>query len=179
MPGTLLQVRGGGRTFIGRGARLIARSTPHRNASMRAVVQRVLKASVSVDGQVVSQIGPGLLCLIGLSKGDETDSDARDYIARKILNGRVFKNEDTGKMWDQSVVQRSYEVLLVSQVGPQSPNQSSHFLASSPPDRRDRILSSSLPPSSLWPASSRGTSRPSTQPLAPPRRNQLTRILCA
>lgn len=42
---------------------------------MRAVVQRVTSASVEVDGQVVSRIGPGLLCLIGAAGGD-TEKDA-------------------------------------------------------------------------------------------------------
>lgn len=42
---------------------------------MRAVVQRVTSASVSVDGKIVSQIGPGLLCLIGVAE-DDTDTDA-------------------------------------------------------------------------------------------------------
>ncbi|CAM0144421.1 unnamed protein product [Urochloa decumbens] len=77
---------------------------------MRAVVQRVLSASVEVEGRVVSAIGPGLLVLVGVHEAD-TDSDA-DYISRKILNMRLFPNEKTGKAWDQS---RNFEVLLVSQ----------------------------------------------------------------
>ena len=42
---------------------------------MRAVIQRVTSASVAVDGEIVSSIGPGLLCLIGIADGD-TESDA-------------------------------------------------------------------------------------------------------
>ncbi|KAG8045506.1 hypothetical protein GUJ93_ZPchr0008g12723 [Zizania palustris] len=80
---------------------------------MRAVVQRVLSASVEVEGLVVSAIGPGLLVLVGVHEAD-TDSDA-DYICRKVLNMRLFPNEKTGKAWDQSVVQRKFDVLLVSQ----------------------------------------------------------------
>ncbi|KAK8451760.1 hypothetical protein SEVIR_5G002100v4 [Setaria viridis] len=80
---------------------------------MRAVVQRVLSASVEVEGRVVSAIGPGLLVLVGVHEAD-TDSDA-DYICRKVLNMRLFPNENTGKAWDQSVMQRNFEVLLVSQ----------------------------------------------------------------
>ncbi|RLN38972.1 D-tyrosyl-tRNA(Tyr) deacylase [Panicum miliaceum] len=80
---------------------------------MRAVVQRVLSASVEVEGRVVSAIGPGILVLVGVHEAD-TDSDA-DYICRKVLNMRPFPNEKTGKAWDQSVMQRSFEVLLVSQ----------------------------------------------------------------
>uniref|UniRef100_A0ACD5VE84 Uncharacterized protein n=1 Tax=Avena sativa TaxID=4498 RepID=A0ACD5VE84_AVESA len=68
---------------------------------MRAVVQRVLSASVEVEGRVVSAIGPGLLVLVGVHETD-TDSDA-DYICRKVLNMRLFPNDKTEKAWDQSV----------------------------------------------------------------------------
>ncbi|XP_021726582.1 D-tyrosyl-tRNA(Tyr) deacylase-like [Chenopodium quinoa] len=81
--------------------------------AMRAVVQRVTSASVEVDGSIVSQIGPGLLVLIGVHDSD-SDSDS-NYICRKVLNMRLFPNENTGKAWDQSVMQKNYEVLLVSQ----------------------------------------------------------------
>ncbi|XP_074272323.1 uncharacterized protein LOC141596144 [Silene latifolia] len=81
--------------------------------AMRAVVQRVSSASVEVEGQIVSKIGPGYLVLVGILESD-TDSDS-DYICRKVLNMRLFPNETTGKSWDQSVMQRNYEVLLVSQ----------------------------------------------------------------
>ncbi|XP_044975607.1 D-aminoacyl-tRNA deacylase isoform X1 [Hordeum vulgare subsp. vulgare] len=77
---------------------------------MRAVVQRVLSASVEVEGKVVSAIGPGLLVLVGVHEAD-TSSDA-DYICRKVLNMRLFTNEKTGKAWDQSVMQRNFEILL-------------------------------------------------------------------
>ncbi|KAK9714662.1 hypothetical protein RND81_06G110500 [Saponaria officinalis] len=81
--------------------------------AMRAVVQRVSSASVEVDGQIVSEIGPGLLVLVGILHSD-SDSDS-DYICRKVLNMRLFPNEKTDKSWDQNVMQRNYEVLLVSQ----------------------------------------------------------------
>ncbi|XP_057948638.1 uncharacterized protein LOC131144190 isoform X2 [Malania oleifera] len=81
--------------------------------AMRAVVQRVASASVEVEGRTVSEIGPGLLVLVGIHDSD-TDSDA-DYICRKVLNMRLFPNEATGKGWDLSVMQKNYGVLLVSQ----------------------------------------------------------------
>ncbi|KAL1222918.1 hypothetical protein V5N11_013389 [Cardamine amara subsp. amara] len=81
--------------------------------AMRAVIQRVSSSSVTVDGRIVSEIGPGLLVLIGIHESD-TDSDA-DYICRKVLNMRLFPNETTGKGWDQNVMQMNYGVLLVSQ----------------------------------------------------------------
>ena len=80
---------------------------------MRAVVQRVLEASVEVDGKVVSSIGNGLLCLIGLSQGD--GQEEAEYICRKIVDGRYFTNEETGKRWNLSAKQKDYELLLVSQ----------------------------------------------------------------
>ncbi|KAL3820394.1 hypothetical protein ACJIZ3_006299 [Penstemon smallii] len=81
--------------------------------SMRAVVQRVASATVEVEGRMVSAIGPGLLVLVGLHETD-VESDA-EYICRKVLNMRLFPNEITGKNWDQNVMQKNYEVLLVSQ----------------------------------------------------------------
>ncbi|KAH1217929.1 D-aminoacyl-tRNA deacylase [Glycine soja] len=87
-----------------------------RNAvttAMRAVVQRVASASVEVEGRIVSEIGPGLLVLVGIHDSD-SDADA-DYICRKVLNMRLFPNENTGKAWDHSVMQKNYQVLLVSQ----------------------------------------------------------------
>ncbi|XP_076917075.1 uncharacterized protein LOC143577004 [Bidens hawaiensis] len=80
---------------------------------MKAVIQRVASASVEVEGRTVSAIGPGLLVLIGIHDLD-TDSDA-DYICRKVLNMRLFHNQNSGKTWDQNVMQMNYEVLLVSQ----------------------------------------------------------------
>ncbi|KAL8214758.1 hypothetical protein R6Q57_004207 [Mikania cordata] len=80
---------------------------------MKVVVQRVASASVEVEGRTVSTIGPGLLVLVGIHDQD-TNSDA-DYICRKVLNMRLFPNEKTGKTWDQNVMQKNYEVLLVSQ----------------------------------------------------------------
>ncbi|KAG0612479.1 hypothetical protein M758_6G031200 [Ceratodon purpureus] len=80
---------------------------------MRAVVQRVTSARIEVDGKTVSEIGHGLLVLVGLLDSD-TDVDS-EFICRKILNMRLFQNEKTGKPWDQNVMQKNYEVLLVSQ----------------------------------------------------------------
>ncbi|MQM10159.1 hypothetical protein Taro_043054 [Colocasia esculenta] len=75
---------------------------------MRAVVQRVASASVEVEGRVVSEIGPGLLVLVGLHESDG-EADA-DYM--KVLNMRLFPNEKNDKKWDQSVMQKNYGVLL-------------------------------------------------------------------
>ncbi|CAK0786173.1 hypothetical protein CVIRNUC_009386 [Coccomyxa viridis] len=81
--------------------------------AMRAVVQRVKRASVTIDEQVVSSIGPGLVCLIGIREGD-TQAD-QEHLSRKLLNFRIWPGDDGKRGWDQSVSQKQYELLLVSQ----------------------------------------------------------------
>jgi len=78
---------------------------------MRAVVQRVGRASVSVEGKVIAAIGPGLLILCGVSPSD-TDAD-RDWLARKIVSLRIF-DDDAGVM-NRSVRDVGGELLAVSQ----------------------------------------------------------------
>eukprot|EP00803_Ostreobium_quekettii_P011648 evm.model.scf_1036.7 EVM.evm.TU.scf_1036.7 scf_1036:44159-46661(-) len=80
---------------------------------MRAVLQRVKSASVEVDGAVVSQIGAGVLCFVGITKSDTAKE--LEYICRKILNTRLWPDDEKGKAWDQNVQQIGGEVLLVSQ----------------------------------------------------------------
>ena len=76
---------------------------------MRALVQRVSRAAVSVDGELVSEIGPGLLVLLGIS-GQDGEPDA-DWLADKVRALRIF-DDDQGRMND-SLGER--EVLCVSQ----------------------------------------------------------------
>lgn len=78
---------------------------------MRAVVQRVSRAKVTVDGEVSGEIEGGLLVLIGAAKGD-TEADVR-YVANKVARLRIFRN-DEGKM-DLDVSQVGGAVLAVSQ----------------------------------------------------------------
>jgi D-tyrosyl-tRNA(Tyr) deacylase len=78
---------------------------------MRAVVQRVSRASVAVDGQVIGEIGPGLLVLLGISVSD-VEADA-DYLAEKIAGLRIFDDRD-GKM-NCNVADVGGAVLTVSQ----------------------------------------------------------------
>ncbi|XP_041838729.1 D-aminoacyl-tRNA deacylase 1 [Melanotaenia boesemani] len=79
---------------------------------MRAIIQRVTKASVTVGEDQVSSIGRGLCVLLGISVED-TQRDA-DYMVRKILNLRLFEDEN-GRAWSRSVMDRDFEVLCVSQ----------------------------------------------------------------
>lgn len=78
---------------------------------MRAVVQRVRSASVRVEGQLVGQIGPGLLAFVGVAN-DDGPADVQ-YIAAKIRDLRIFPDED-GKM-NRSVGESGGSVLVVSQ----------------------------------------------------------------
>ena len=78
---------------------------------MRALVQRVSDASVTVDGSEVARIGPGLLVLLGVRRGD-TGAEA-DRLASKLLALRVFEDE-AGKM-NRSVRDVGGELLCVSQ----------------------------------------------------------------
>lgn len=78
---------------------------------MRAVVQRVSRASVSVGGETVASIGAGLLVLAAVGK-DDADADA-DYLVDKIVNLRVFP-DDAGR-FDRSALDAGASLLVVSQ----------------------------------------------------------------
>jgi D-tyrosyl-tRNA(Tyr) deacylase len=78
---------------------------------MITVLQRVLKAKVTVDGQPFSEIGPGLLILLGIRKGD-TEDKAR-VLARRCVQMRIFEDPD-GK-FNRSLEEVRGEALVVSQ----------------------------------------------------------------
>jgi D-tyrosyl-tRNA(Tyr) deacylase len=78
---------------------------------MRAVIQRVSRARVLVDGQIIGEITKGLLVLLGVGQED-TQADA-DYLADKTVGLRVFEDED-GRM-NRAVAEISGAVLVVSQ----------------------------------------------------------------
>src|SRR6266849_45398 len=78
---------------------------------MRAVVQRVTRASVTVDSQIVGEIGNGLVVLLGIAR-DDTKLDAA-YLADKITNLRIFDDED-GVM-NLSVKDENGGLLIISQ----------------------------------------------------------------
>lgn len=78
---------------------------------MRAVIQRVLSASVSIDGGIKSSIGAGLLVLLGV--GHEDGKEDVEYLVKKISGLRIF-NDEEGVM-NRSVLETGGEVIVVSQ----------------------------------------------------------------
>lgn len=99
---------------------------------MRAVIQRVSKASVTIDQRVNSQIGHGLLVLIGIEDADTTEDI--EWLSTKIINLRIF-NDDKGVM-NLSVKETGGDILLVSQFTLQAStkkgNRPSYLKASKP-----------------------------------------------
>ncbi|MBI2841948.1 MAG: D-tyrosyl-tRNA(Tyr) deacylase [Armatimonadetes bacterium] len=105
---------------------------------MRAVVQRVRGASVSVEGQEISRIGRGLAVLLGVGKGDGEADSAK--IADKIARLRIFEDEQ-GKM-NLSLLDVGGEALVVSQFTLYADTRKGRrpgFDAAAPPDEADRL----------------------------------------
>ena len=78
---------------------------------MRAVVQRVKRASVSVDGELISKIDKGIMLLLGIEEHDE-EKDL-EYILKKVTKLRIFDDEE-GVM-NKSLLDYGLEILVVSQ----------------------------------------------------------------
>jgi D-aminoacyl-tRNA deacylase len=99
---------------------------------MRALIQRVTQANVCVAGEIIAQINQGILILLGVEKHD--DQQNLEKLARKILNYRIFSDEQ-GKM-NLNIQQVSGELLVVSQftlvADTQSGNRPSFSVAAPP-----------------------------------------------
>ncbi len=105
---------------------------------MRAVVQRVSKARVLVDGETVGEIGRGILVLLGVSVADK-ESDAA-YLVEKTLNLRIFDDVD-GKM-NNSLIDISGELLVVSQFtlyGDSRRGRRPSYIDAARPDEANRL----------------------------------------
>ena len=96
---------------------------------MLSLIQRVTRASVEVDGQVVGEIGDGLLALVGVEPGDGPDQLRR--MVQKLLGYRVFA-DDAGKM-NRSLADIGGGLLLVSQ-----------FSTAAPPEEAERVFNQLL-----------------------------------
>jgi D-tyrosyl-tRNA(Tyr) deacylase len=105
---------------------------------MRAVIQRVTKAEVVVDGAKVSEIGPGLLTLLGVAKGD-TEEQLKKMV-QKIIELRIFEDEN-GKM-NKSLIDIHGSHLIVSQftlAGDVSSGRRPSFGTAESPDRAKEL----------------------------------------
>ena len=100
---------------------------------MRTIVQRVSKASVSVNGQVVGKIGRGLVLLIGIREGDAADD--LEFWADKCVHLRIFEDQD--KRMNLSLLDVGGEILAVSQFtlyADVSKGRRPNFLAAAKPE---------------------------------------------
>jgi D-aminoacyl-tRNA deacylase len=105
---------------------------------VRAIVQRVSSASVSVGGERIAGIGPGLLVLLGVRQGD--GQDEADRMARKLLALRVFDDTD-GKM-NRSLADAGGEVLCVSNFtvyGDVRKGNRPSFVEAAPPEEAEAL----------------------------------------
>ena len=108
------------------------------NPFMKAVIQRVKSAAVSVDNKEISHIGAGLLVFLGVSVSDEA-SDA-DFLSDKIVNLRIFE-DDNGKM-NRSVIDTSGAILVVSQFtlyGDCRKGRRPSFIQAAPPEKAEAL----------------------------------------
>jgi D-tyrosyl-tRNA(Tyr) deacylase len=113
------------------------RTKDHRQI-MRACVQRVSQASVTVAAEITGRIERGLLVLLGVATGD-TDDDAQQ-LAQKIVELRIF-NDDDGKM-NRSLLETDGAMLVVSQftlLGDCRKGRRPSFIEAAPPDEAQRL----------------------------------------
>ena len=106
---------------------------------MLALIQRVAKADVQVDGEVVGAIGPGLLALVGVEPGDTPAQIER--LAQRLLSYRVFADEQ-GRM-NRSLADTGGGLLLVSQVTLAADTRSGNrpgFSTAAPPEEAERAF---------------------------------------
>jgi D-tyrosyl-tRNA(Tyr) deacylase len=105
---------------------------------MRAVVQRVSRAKVTVEGEVAGEIDRGLLVLLGVA-GTDTESDA-DYLVEKIVNLRIF--EDADDKMNLSLLDIKGELLVVSQFtlyGDTRRGRRPSFIDAAPPEKANEL----------------------------------------
>jgi D-tyrosyl-tRNA(Tyr) deacylase len=99
---------------------------------MRAVIQRVSKASVTIDGSIYGQIGTGLLVLLGIEDADTIEDI--EWLSSKIVNLRIF--DDAAGVMNESVKDQNGGILLVSQftlhASTKKGNRPSYIKASKP-----------------------------------------------
>ena len=101
---------------------------------MKAVIQRVIQASVEVDGKIIAKVGQGLLILLGISSGDDSGTSAQ--LAGKTAQLRIF--EDADEKMNLSLLDIGGEALVVSQFtlyADTSRGRSPSFIGAAQPDQ--------------------------------------------
>jgi D-tyrosyl-tRNA(Tyr) deacylase len=105
---------------------------------MRVVLQRVSRARVAVDGETAGEIGPGLVVLLGVARGDHTAAGER--LAAKIARLRVFEGE-SGR-FERSLLDIRGEALVISQftlLGDAAKGTRPSFSAAAPPEEAEPL----------------------------------------
>ncbi len=106
---------------------------------MIALIQRVLEARVTVGGRTVGEIGPGLLALVAVERGDQSANATR--MVERLLGYRVFSDDD-GRM-NRSLVDTGGGLLLVSQftlAADTSKGTRASFTPAAPPDEAEKLF---------------------------------------
>jgi len=106
---------------------------------VKALLQRVTGASVSVDGEVVGRIGRGLVIFVGVADGD-TDKDAQ-YLAQKTVNLRIFSDEES--KFNLSALDINGELLVVSQftlLADTKKGRRPSFIEAAPPAQAEELF---------------------------------------
>ena len=106
---------------------------------MRLVIQRVQRGSVSVAGDQIAAVGPGLVVLAGVRAGDTAEQ--ADWLAEKTANLRIFE-DDQGKM-NRSVLERGGSVLVVSQFtlyANAEKGRRPSFIEAAPPEQAEPLV---------------------------------------
>jgi D-tyrosyl-tRNA(Tyr) deacylase len=107
---------------------------------LKAILQRVTKASVAVGDEVVGKIGRGLVILVGVDRED-TDKDAT-YLADKIVNLRIFADE--ASKFNRSAIDTEAEILIISQftlLADSRKGRRPSFEAAAPPEKAELLVS--------------------------------------
>jgi len=105
---------------------------------MKALVQRVSRASVSVGDDIVGEIGPGLVVFLGVAQGDSQEDAS--YLANKVVNLRIFADE--ASKFDLSALETRGEILIVSQftlLADSRKGRRPSFTEAAPPDLAEEL----------------------------------------
>lgn len=110
---------------------------------MRALVQRVSRATVSVAGDVLGQIGTGLVVFVGIAEGDE--SSHAEYIVNKVVNLRIFP-DDEGR-FNRAALETDAALLVISQFTLYADTRKGRrpsFTRSAPPEKAEPLFAHAL-----------------------------------